>query len=264
MAVNRSPPRLRRRHGRIAVIRCIGAGLALMSVGLIAQAGVQQSSPAETRAWAPRPSEPRAAEFRATDARPPEPKPVQQGFDPEHTRFSFELRTRWGQRIAGEFPRYDGELTLLADGRHQVRIRLATASVVVGESERYARMARGERFFNAPSYPFIEFLSEPHPADLARTGGVLRGRLTLHGVSRIESFVLAPAACAKPGEDCDAIAHGSVSREDYNLDGWQLALGDRVRFTMQVRLQSAQNKLIPSKPAPPRTPEPFPSRVPTR
>lgn len=264
------------------MIRSIGAAWVLMLAMPVAQAAAQSAAP-ETKAKPPhtrpfdllrtlpppRPVDQRSPDQRALDARAAElkatePKLPQQGFDPEHTRFSFELRTRWGQRISGEFPRYDGEVTTLADGRHQVRIRLATASVVVGESERYARMARGERFFNAPVYPFIEFLSEPHAADLVRTGGALRGRLTLHGVSRMETFILAPATCAKPGEDCDAIAHGSVSRDDYDLDGWQLALGDRVRFTMQVRLQSTQNKLTPPKPAPPKTPEPLPGKAPER
>ncbi|MEH6414578.1 YceI family protein [Pseudomonas sp. CGJS7] len=231
------------------------AGLLLMSAAQAAQA-TAQTAPA---------AEPREAMPRIATGRPAPPKtPPPQGFDPEHTRFSFELRTRWGQKISGDFPRYDGEVTTLADGRHQVRIRLATAAVTVGESERYARMARGERFFNAPRYPFIEFLSEPHPADLVRTGGALRGRLTLHGVSRMETFILTPAACAKPGEECDAIAHGSVSRDDYNLDGWQLALGDRVRFTMQVRLQSTQAKLAPPKPAPPRNPDTAPATDPER
>lgn len=191
----------------------------------------------------------------------PGPRVVgQTGFDPLHTRFSFELRTRWGQKVEGQFPRYDGEVNVLADGRHQVRIRLATGAVNVADSERYTRLARGERFFAAERYPFIEFLSEPHPADLVRTGGALRGRLTLHGISRMETFVLAPAACARPGEECDAIAHGSVSRDDYALDGWQFALGDRVRFTMQVRLISTQNKPPPPRPLPPRPPETVPAR----
>ncbi|MET4729032.1 polyisoprenoid-binding protein YceI [Lysobacter enzymogenes] len=234
-----SPPRLRSR------------GATSLSFALALLAGAAGAQPA----LAPPPAA----------APPAAPTPgarvlSQTGFDPQHTRFSFELRTRWGQKVEGQFPRYDGEVSVLADGRHQVRIRLATGAVVVGDSERYTRMARGDRFFAAERYPYIEFLSEPHPADLARTGGALRGRLTLHGISRMETFVLTPGVCAHPGEDCDAIAHGSVSRDDYALDGWQFALGDRVRFTMQVRLISTQNK-----PSPPRTPPPRPlETVPAR
>lgn len=224
---------------------------------MVAASTIAAATPPPATAPA-RASEPRLLDARLVEPRPAEPRPSAprasevrsvEGFDPQHTRFSFELRTRWGQKVSGEFPRYDGELTVLADGRHQVRIRLAAGAVVVGGSDRYTRLARGERFFNAPRYPYIEFLSEPHSPDLARTGGALRGRLTLHGVSRMETFILAPGTCARPGEDCDGIAHGSVSRDDYGLDGWQLALGDRVRFTMQVRLQSTQSKLTPPKPA---------------
>ena len=92
------------------------------------------------------------------------------GFDPVHTRFGFQLRTRWGHRIDGAFPHHDGALLVLPDGRRQVRIRLATAAVEVDGSARYADIARGERFFDAARYPVIEFLSEPHQAALAHTG----------------------------------------------------------------------------------------------
>ncbi|RPE80060.1 YceI family protein [Vulcaniibacterium tengchongense] len=165
-----------------------------------------------------------------------QPAPVQ-GFDPAHTRFGFELRTRWGQKVAGDFPRYEGEVETLPDGRRTVRIRLATGAVRVGDSERHTRLARGPRFFDAERYPLIEFVSEPHPYALVQDGGRLRGKLTMHGVSRIETFVIDPAGCARPGRDCDVVARGSVSRADYGLDGWQFALLDRVRFTLRVRLR---------------------------
>lgn len=158
------------------------------------------------------------------------------GFDPLHTRFGFELRTRWGQRVQGHFPQHDGAVHTLPDGRLQVRIVLATAAVEVEDSDRYARLARGERFFDATHHPLIEFVSEPHTAGLAHDGGRLRGRLTMHGTSRMETFTVLPATCARPGIDCDVVVHGEVSRDDYGLDGWRLALTDTVRFNMRVRL----------------------------
>lgn len=157
-------------------------------------------------------------------------------FDPAHTRFGFELRTRWGQRVAGEFPRYEGEVTRLSDGRHRVRIVLHTAGVVVNDSERYTAVARGPSFFDAAHFPSIEFISDPHPESLIQTGGRMRGRLSMHGVSRVETFYLAPPECSAPGKDCDVVASGSISREDYGLDGWHFALVDRVRFTLRVRV----------------------------
>jgi polyisoprenoid-binding protein YceI len=157
-------------------------------------------------------------------------------FDPAFTRFGFELRTRWGQRVSGVFPRYEGEVTTLADGRHRVRIVLRTGDVLVAGSERYTALARGPSFFDANQFPSIEFVSEPHPDTLIRTGGRMRGRLSMHGVTRMETFYLSDASCDNPGTDCDVVASGSISRDDYDLDGWQFALTDRVRFMLRVRL----------------------------
>lgn len=162
-----------------------------------------------------------------------------QSFDREHTRFGFELRTRWGQQIDGRFPVYEGEVTTLPDGRRQVRIRLATAAIEVDGPERYAQFARGERFFDAPRYPWVDFLSDPYSPVLVQTGGRLRGVLTMHGVSRYESFELAPQSCERPSRACDVVAHGNVSRSDYGLDGWRFVLVDRVQFNLRVRLQEA-------------------------
>nr|WP_246606839.1 YceI family protein [Lysobacter antarcticus] len=158
-------------------------------------------------------------------------------FDAAHTRFGFELRTRWGQRVQGQFPVYDGTVLFLPDGRRQVRIRLAAGSIDVAGSERYAAMARSDAFFDAEHHPDIEFVSEPHDDVLTRRGGLLQGYLRMHGVSRPETFVVAPARCDRAGEDCDAFASGSVARSDYGIAGMRLVLSDRVRFTMQVRLR---------------------------
>lgn len=158
-------------------------------------------------------------------------------FDQEHTRFGFEMRTRWGQRIRGTFPEFEGELVELADGSQQVRIRLQTGAVEVAGSKRYTALARGPRFFDAERHPVVEFVSDPYPASLVQTGGTLRGRLSMSGVSRIETFELAPPQCPRPGRDCNAEARGSVDRGDYALSDWRLILDDTVRFELQLRLQ---------------------------
>lgn len=160
-----------------------------------------------------------------------------QQFDPVHTRFGFEVRTRFGRQLTGTFPRYQGEVIRLPDGRRQVRLALATAAVELADSPRYTALARGEGFFDAARHPWVEFVSEPHTDTLLQNGGELRGRLSIHGVTRYEVFVLQPSECARPGLDCDVVAHGSVSREYYGLDSWRLALRDQVRFSLRVRLR---------------------------
>ncbi|MBB1062034.1 YceI family protein [Marilutibacter spongiae] len=157
-------------------------------------------------------------------------------FDEAHTRFGVELLTRWGQRVKGDFPRYDGRIVALDDTRRQVRVRLLASAVRIGDSDRYTQMARGESFFDAAHFPYVEFVSDPIDIRMVETGGPLRGRLTIRDVTRIETFHLLPATCTRPARACDVVAHGQVDRYAYGLDAWRLALDKDVRFTMRVRL----------------------------
>lgn len=159
-----------------------------------------------------------------------------QQFDPLHSRVGFELRTRWGQTLEGRFPRYDGGIIRLQDGRRQVRLRLHTAGVEIVGHPRYTDFARGERFFDVARHPFIVFVSEPYTEALLHDGGDLTGRLRMLGVEHEEVFVLAPATCARPGLECDVVSSGVVDRDDYGLDGWRVAIRDEVRFSLQMRV----------------------------
>ena len=163
-----------------------------------------------------------------------------QQFDPAHTRFDFEVRTRWNQRVPGVFPQYQGEVARLADGRRQVSISLATAAVEVADSPRYTAMARGEGFFNAARHPLIHFVSEPITDAVLHDGGPLRGRLSINGVTRLETFTLRPSECQRPGLECDVVAQGTVGRDNYGLEGWQFALRNQVRFNLRVRMRDGR------------------------
>ncbi|NUO72076.1 MAG: polyisoprenoid-binding protein [Frateuria sp.] len=155
------------------------------------------------------------------------------------SRIDFDLQTRWGQTITGHFPRYEGEVQLRPDGQHEVRIRLATGAVEVAGSRRYTRFARGEDFLDAEHHPWVEFRSDPYPVQLLVDGGRLYGTLTMHGVSRRATFVVAPSACERPARDCDVVAQGHVLRTDYGVESWRWALTDDVNFRLRVRVQEA-------------------------
>lgn len=160
-----------------------------------------------------------------------------QEFDHSQTRIGFELRTRWGQRLEGRFPAYEGAVRHLADGQQQVVMRLETVSVEILGYPRYTEFSRGRQFFDAARYPWISFTSDPYSPALLKHGGKLSGVLRIHGVGQRESFTVEPAACAQPAIACDLVAHGSVRREDYGMDAWQVAVRGRVRFELRLRLQ---------------------------
>lgn len=155
--------------------------------------------------------------------------------DPAASGIGFTLKTRWGQTLAGDFPRYDGEIATLPDGRHQVRLSLSARDVEIKGSNRFTKLTRGDGFFDAERFPRVEYVSDPYPAALTRDGGDLGGLLTIRGVQRREVFTIRPAVCDRPGVECDVIASGSIDRNDYGVDRWGFALSSRVVFTMRVR-----------------------------
>lgn len=162
-----------------------------------------------------------------------------QAFDPAHTRIGFVLHTRWGQQLEGRFPRYEGQVHNLPDGRQQVAVRLATAAVEIVGYPRYTEFSRGRNFFDAQHYPWVSFTSDPYGPALLRDGGKLTGTLRIHGVGQHETFTVEPAACAQPAIACDLVARGSVRREDYGMDDWKLAVRGRVSFELRLRLQQS-------------------------
>lgn len=157
-----------------------------------------------------------------------------QAIDVARSRIEFDVHTRLGALVRGRFPVFEGRVDTLADGRRQVRLRLSARDLTVGTSDYYARLARGPQLFDAERHPWIEFVSEPYPATVARSGGALDGELRMHGAAHRERFELAPATCDRPGHECPVLASGRVSRDDYGLTAWRWALADRVRFRLNV------------------------------
>jgi polyisoprenoid-binding protein YceI len=159
-------------------------------------------------------------------------------FDPAASRFGFELRTRWGMKLEGVFPRYEGEVRHLADGRHQVVLRMFTQSVEIIDHPRYTEWTRSAKFFEAERYPVVAFVSRPYDPEMLRQGGALAGELSIRGITRPKTLTVAPSTCARPALDCDVVATGAVRRSDYDMDDWMMAISDRVVFVLRARLKS--------------------------
>lgn len=159
--------------------------------------------------------------------------------DTQHTRIGFTLKTRWGQVLRGRFPRHEGRIETLEDGRARVRLRMGTGDIEIVGHPNYTEITRGEGFFEADRFPEIAFVSEPYEDPLVVDGGTLRGELRIRDVTRRESFTIEAAGCARPGLDCDIIANGSVRRSDYGVDRWMFAVSDIVRFQLRLRLSES-------------------------
>ncbi|MDR6990007.1 YceI family protein [Luteimonas sp. 3794] len=155
--------------------------------------------------------------------------------DTKRSEIGFSLKTRWGQQLEGRFDDWRGDIAVLADGRHQVRLILDADSVEIIDSRAYTRITRGPGVFDVARYPEVRFVSDPYPATLARDGGEMTGILSIRGVQRRETFRIAAADCARPGLDCEVVGEGDVRRSQYAMDRWGYALADQVRFTLRMR-----------------------------
>ena len=155
--------------------------------------------------------------------------------DTKRSTIGFSLKTRWGQQLEGRFEDWRGDIIVLADGRHQVRLTLDADSVEIIDSRAYTRITRGPGVFDVARFPEVRFVSDPYPATLARDGGEMTGILSIRGVQRRETFRIAAAECARPGLECDVIGEGDVRRSQYAMDRWGYALADQVRFTLRMR-----------------------------
>ena len=164
---------------------------------------------------------------------------AQAAIDPGHSWLGFEVYTRFGQRVAGEFPEFQGQVETLADGRQRVRLQVATSQARIPERPRYTSWMRGASFFDTGRHPLMEFVSEPYPVELLRHGGTLRGQLTLRGVTRPQRLEVQPATCERPGIDCQIRVSGSIDRSDFDMRQWQLALADRVWLLARLQLDGS-------------------------
>ena len=155
--------------------------------------------------------------------------------DTKASQIGFNLKTRWGQTLEGRFSDWHGEILVLDDGRHQVRLTLLTRDVEIIGSRNYTRITRGAGFFDAERYPEVVFVSDPYPGTLSRHGGEMTGVLGIRGVRQREVFTIAPSECARPAVDCDVVGEGDVRRSRYAMDRWGYALSDHVRFILRIR-----------------------------
>lgn len=156
--------------------------------------------------------------------------------DTAASHIGFTMKTRWGQSLDGNFPNYHGKVVERSDGHHQVRLQLETRTVEIVGHPTYTRFARGSGFFDADDWPEVEFVSEPYIPALLRDGGELAGQLTMRGVAHREVFEIQPAACARAGYDCDAVATGRIERSDYGMSRWGFALSGEVLFLLRIRM----------------------------
>jgi polyisoprenoid-binding protein YceI len=157
-------------------------------------------------------------------------------FDTGETSAAFSVRVAWVRRIEGRFGRIEGEVERAPDRPGlSIDVRIDAHAIDMNNPE-HAEWARSAEFFDAEQHPWISFHAERVPEQLLIDGGELRGELSLRGVRRPQSLMLEPAGCHRPGLDCPIMARAELRRAEFGMTARRIAVADRVRLRLQIRL----------------------------
>lgn len=154
--------------------------------------------------------------------------------DASRSEVGFKVKVMWLLGVNGRFGKVEG--TVRTDpfrNRLSVDARIDVASVSMGRRS-YEDWVKSDEFFDAASHPQILFESEPFPRARLKSGGELRGDLTMRGVRLPVRFDLRPAECDRPAFDCPIRVDGEVKRSQFGMGSHRGTLADRVDLEFSV------------------------------
>ncbi|MEO8752179.1 MAG: YceI family protein [Casimicrobiaceae bacterium] len=157
--------------------------------------------------------------------------PVHYRIEPALTSVEFSI-VQFGVFVHhGRFARTSGAIVYdAAIPLGNVALDIAATSVTTGWNAR-DEFIRGEDLFDAERHPVVRFRST-HFEFVADRLVRVDGSLTLHGATRLVSFVILRADCGR--ETCVAEASATIQRRDFGMDfAWPL-IGDDVWLKLRV------------------------------
>jgi polyisoprenoid-binding protein YceI len=159
---------------------------------------------------------------------------------PDTSRVGFCVNSVFA-RVKAEFKDFQGGLTLWPDhpgGKEQAMVLVKTASLDTGGAL-IESMLKGERFFDVDNYPEILFVSTGFTWT-SDTTGILKGDLTLHGVTRPVTFNVTLLPVKSNGENGKVAgkvlvkAGTTIRRSDFGMDTLSRVVDDEVELCMSV------------------------------
>ena len=168
----------------------------------------------------------------------PAPLPAAWRIDAERSSAEFVVRLRLRLRTHGRIDSVEGELRGDPVQGWSVSVDADGRGLKVAGPRWMERATRSDDFLAVDSHPGIRFRSEPFSDRVLRSGGQVRGELTLRGLTRAVSLRLLPSACAHPGRDCDLRVNGIISRTAFGMTAHRASVKDDVELRLRVRLQA--------------------------
>jgi polyisoprenoid-binding protein YceI len=175
---------------------------------------------------------------------------MQWNIDAAHTHVEFSVKHLGIATVKGRFRQFTATAETGADGRlTEITATIDANSVDTGVEQRDNHLRSGD-FFDVARFPAINFKSTAisYTSD---NDAVVKGELTLHGVTKPVSFTLEQEAEIKDpwgNRRIASVATGKLSRKEWGLT-WNQALelggvvvSDEVKFSLEVQVIAAQAK----------------------
>jgi polyisoprenoid-binding protein YceI len=141
--------------------------------------------------------------------------------------------------VKAEFKDFQGGMTLWPDhpgDKEQAMVLVKTASLDT-DGSMIEYLLKGQRFFDVENYPEILFVSSDFKWT-SDTTGIMKGDLTLHGVTRPVTFkvTLFPVKTGgeKPVGKVLVKAGTIIRRSDFGMDTLSRVVNDNVELCMSV------------------------------
>lgn len=157
---------------------------------------------------------------------------------PATSKIGFCIDSKF-KHVEGEFEDIKGGFTMESTGNNNCRVLLTIRSdSVTTSSPLVDHVIKSDTFFDTKVYPEILFVGTGFEW-LSETGGILRGNLTLHGVTRAvtSSVTLSDPEGGKVGGSDSLIIKISttVNRSDFGMGSMPAMVSDKVMLCMRVQ-----------------------------
>ncbi len=164
-------------------------------------------------------------------------------FDSSHSSIAFSVRHLMISKVRGSFGKWSGKLehNEADPTRSKIEVRIDASSVDTREEKRDAHL-RSPDFFDVATHPELVFTSTSIAAD--GDGYVVRGDLTLHGVTRPVELAVESLGRGKDPWGNERVAFAAkttINRRDFGLN-WNQALetggilvGEKVEIELDVQ-----------------------------
>jgi len=155
--------------------------------------------------------------------------------DSNRSEAHFKVSLRLPIKAEGRFGSIAGEVNVLPNLKRNVRVHVNANELRMSGPAWLQKATVSAEFLDAPNHPNIDFQSADFSEQILISGGNIKGKLTIKGISKEVVFSIKPSSCRRVGLSCPIDVSGILNRHDFKMDAYRWSLKDEVRFHFQLK-----------------------------